>query len=184
MAMKTRRRNGEEEEGGHLTRVGGAAGLGGWREVGGGVGGEFCGHCWLWDEGERRNKNCRGEREREEVTVATLPLVRSRVDRDGGGQAGGDGEGRCWCCCCRCWRRKKMKMVALIGCCRYGERERSNRWRGRSVVERMVAEGTTEKEKEERETTEKEKNMGGWLVFCQLWTRFSSSLGHEIHLYL
>jgi len=29
MAMKTRRRNGEEEEGGHLTRVGGAAGLGG-----------------------------------------------------------------------------------------------------------------------------------------------------------
>jgi len=27
--MKTRRRNGEEEEGGHLTRVGGAAGLGG-----------------------------------------------------------------------------------------------------------------------------------------------------------
>lgn len=32
----------------------------------------------------------------------------------------------------------------------------------------MVTEGTTEKEKEERETTEKEKNKGGWLVFCQL----------------
>jgi hypothetical protein len=29
MAMKTRRRNGEEEEGGHLTRVGGTAGLSG-----------------------------------------------------------------------------------------------------------------------------------------------------------
>jgi hypothetical protein len=53
-------------------------------------------------------------------------------------------------------------MVVLMGCCRRRGKRRSNRWRGRSVVERMVvkpavivvmAEGTIEKEKEERETT-------------------------------
>jgi len=47
--------------------------------------------------------------------------------------------------------KEENEMVALMGCCRCGGRERSNRWRGRSVVERIVAEGTVEKEKEERE---------------------------------
>jgi hypothetical protein len=64
-----------------------------------------------------------------------------------------------------------MKMVVLMGCCRRGGKRRSNRWRGRSVVERMVvkptmivvvAEGTIEKEKEERERRyKKEKNRRG-----------------------
>jgi hypothetical protein len=56
--------------------------------------------------------------------------------------------------------KEENEMMALMGCCRCGGRERSNRWRGRSAVERIVAEGTVEKEKEERETTEKEKNRG------------------------
>jgi len=69
-----------------------------------------------------------------------------------------------------------------------------HQWRGRSMVERMVvqtamtvvvaAEGTTEKEKGERETTEKEEKKGRWLVFLRLWTQFSPPSGHEIHLYL
>jgi hypothetical protein len=52
-----------------------------------------------------------------------------------------------------------------------------HQWRGRSVVERMVvqpavtvvvvAEGTAEKEKGEREAAEKEEKQGRWLVFLQ-----------------
>jgi hypothetical protein len=50
-------------------------------------------------------------------------------------------------------------MVVLMSCSRCGGKGRRNRWRGRSVVERMVvkpavvvvvAEGTAEKEKGER----------------------------------
>jgi hypothetical protein len=57
-------------------------------------------------------------------------------------------------------------MVVLMGCCRRRGKRRSNRWRGRSVVERMVvkpavivvaAEGTIEKEKEERDDIKKRK---------------------------
>ena len=46
-------------EGGHLTQVGGTAGLGGWREVDGGVGGEF----GRWSCSYARRRSC-SERER------------------------------------------------------------------------------------------------------------------------
>jgi hypothetical protein len=58
-------------------------------------------------------------------------------------------------------------MVALMGCYRCGGKGRSNRWRGRSVMERIVvkhvvtvvvAEGTAEKERE-RETAEKREKQ-------------------------
>lgn len=58
---------------------------------------------------------------------------------------------------------------------------------GKTLVRVMVAEGAAEKEKEERERErrqKKEKNRGGRLVFCRLWTRFSSYSCHEIHIYL
>jgi hypothetical protein len=48
---------------------------------------------------------------------------------------------------------------------------------GKMVVRVLVAEGTTEKGKEERDDRKK-KSWGGRLIFCQLRTRFSSSSGH------
>jgi hypothetical protein len=76
-------------------------------------------------------------------------------------------------------------MVVLMGCCRCGGKGRSNQRRWRSVVERMVvkptvtlvvAEGTVEKEKGERETTEKEEKQGRWLVFWPNFDPIFSSL--------
>jgi hypothetical protein len=48
----------------------------------------------------------------------------------------------------------------------------------------VAAENTVERDKEERELSAKRKKTGGRLVFCQLFTRFSSHSGHGIHPYL
>jgi hypothetical protein len=66
-------------------------------------------------------------------------------------------------------------------------KKEKHQWRGRSVVERMVvqpavtvvavAEGTTEKEKgeREREAAEKEEKQGRWLVFSPILDPIFSS---------
>ena len=43
---------------------------------------------------------------------------------------------------------------------------------------------TVERKGRERIRCRKREKQRGWLVFCQLWTRFSLPWGHEIHLYL
>ena len=91
MVTRMGRRNEEEKKGGHLTRVRGVVGLSGQREAGGNIGEEFYGQCRLYGEGERRNKNYRGERE--EVTATALLLVRSWVDGYDCRQVDGDGGG-------------------------------------------------------------------------------------------
>ena len=54
-----------------------------------------------------------------------------------------------------------------------------------SCAKVVAAENTVEREKEERElSTKRKKKEGGWLVFYQLFTQFSSHSGHGIHPYL
>jgi hypothetical protein len=50
---------------------------------------------------------------------------------------------------------------------------------GRTMVRMVVAECVVEKKK-----AEKYENRGERLIFCQLYTRFSSPFEHEIYSYL
>jgi hypothetical protein len=50
---------------------------------------------------------------------------------------------------------------------------------GRTVVRVVPVKGAAEKEK-----AEKDENRGERLIFCQLYTRFSSPSEHEICSYL
>jgi len=64
------------------------------------------------------------------------------------------------------------RMVVVLASCRGAGGERVSG----SVVRRLEQRG--------ERGTEMTENWGKWLVFHQLWTRFSSFSGHEIHPYL
>jgi hypothetical protein len=72
----------------------------------------------------------------------------------------------------------------LLPLWRKKEKQSVERMVVKPAVTVVVAEGTTEKEKEERVTIEKREKEGRVAGFYRLWTRFSSCSSHEIQIYL